>query len=335
MANLQLQQLGQVAQKQAEQIVKISMNTVEGFVGLQRVASMFCKSDLVPKQFHGAENLSNAIIAVDMAMRLNMSPLMVMQNLYIVYNKPGWSSQFLIATFNKLGKYSSIQYKMIGEKGKDSWGCYAYAKEKDTGNEIRGAEVTIEMSKKEGWYNKTGSKWQTMPEVMLQYRSAAFLIRTHAPEISMGIPTQEEVFDMQEDEKGNYVVADITNAYIPPAKLVEEKTEELPEETANKIQKPRTKKEKAAEPVQEPAPEQAKEEAPKQAPAPVQESAPKEQPAPAPAQQQKTEQEILAEDIADVKRQLQQEQQAQNKQREEKVIQSNFVDDDSFYVNGK
>ncbi len=258
-----------------------------------------------------------------------------MQNLYIVYNKPGWSSQFLIATFNKLGKYSSIQYKMIGEKGKDSWGCYAYAKEKDTGNEIRGAEVTIEMSKKEGWYNKTGSKWQTMPEVMLQYRSAAFLIRTHAPEISMGIPTQEEVFDMQEDEKGNYVVADITNAYIPPAKLVEEKTEELPEETANKIQKPRTKKEKAAEPVQEPAPEQAKEEAPKQAPAPVQESAPKEQPAPAPAQQQKTEQEILAEDIADVKRQLQQEQQAQNKQREEKVIQSNFVDDDSFYVNGK
>ena len=308
MANLQLQQLGQVAQKQAEQIVKISMNTVEGFVALQRVASMFCKSDLVPKQFHGAENLSNAIIAVDMAMRLNMSPLMVMQNLYIVYNKPGWSSQFLIATFNKLGKYSSIQYKMIGEKGKDSWGCYAYAKEKDTGNEIRGAEVTIEMSKKEGWYNKTGSKWQTMPEVMLQYRSAAFLIRTHAPEISMGIPTQEEVFDMQQDERGNYIVTDLENAYIPPAKPVETAPDkkELPAEAETVSEKPKKERSK------------------------------KETPAETPAEEKSPFRQYM--DSMSTKERLAEEQKIKTEKehrREEKIIQSNFVDDDSFYTNGK
>lgn len=323
MANLQLQQLGQVAQKQMQQAVKISMDTVEGFVALQRVANMYCTSSLVPKQYQGADNLGNTIIAVDMAIRLNMHPLMVMQNLYIVYNQPSWSSKFLIATFNQCGRFSSIQYEMTGEKGTDTWGCIAWAKEKETGNLIKSAEVTIAIAKKEGWYGKSGSKWQTMPELMLQYRAASLLIRTHAPEISMGLSTQEEVFDMQKDDTGNYIVADVTSAYVPPAKPVEEKTEELPEETANKIQKPRAKKEKAAEPVQ--------------APAPVQESAPKAQPAQDPAQQQKTEQQILAEDMADIKRQEQAEQ-AQNNQaakREEKVIQSNFVDDDSFYVNGK
>lgn len=337
MANLQLQQLGQVAQKQMQQAVKISMDTVEGFVALQRVANMYCTSSLVPKTYQGADNLGNTIIAVDMAIRLNMHPLMVMQNLYIVYNQPSWSSKFLIATFNQCGRFSSIQYEMTGEKGTDTWGCIAWAKEKETGNLIKSAEVTIAIAKKEGWYGKSGSKWQTMPELMLQYRAASLLIRTHAPEISMGLSTQEEVFDMQKDDTGNYIVADVTSAYVPPAKPVEEKTEELPEETGNKIQKPRTKKDKAAEPVQEATPEQAKEEAPKQAPAPVQESAPKAQPAQAPVQQQKTEQQILAEDMADIKRQ-EQEEQAQNNQaarREEKVIQSNFVDDDSFYVNGK
>lgn len=322
MANLSLQQLGQAAQKQMQQAVKISMDTVEGFVGLQRVANMYCTSSLVPKQYQGADNLGNTAIAIDMAIRLKMSPLMVMQNLHIINGRPGWSTQFLIATFNSLGRYFSIQYKMTGEKGTDSWGCVAYAKEKETGNIIESDEVTIDMAKKEGWYSKKDkygnecSKWQTMPGIMLRYRAAAFLIRTHAPEISMGLPTQEEVFDMQQDEKGNYIVADVTNAYVPPAKPVEEKAEELPEETGNKIQKPRKQKEKVAETVQE--------------------SATNAQPAPA-QQGQKTEQEILAEDMADIKRQEQAEQSQNNQaaKREEKVIQSNFVDDDSFYVNGK
>lgn len=316
MANLALSQLGQVAQKQMQQAVKISMDTVEGFVALQRVANMYCTSSLVPKQYQGADNLGNAVIAVDMAIRLNMHPLMVMQNLYIVYNQPSWSSKFLIATFNQCGRFSSIQYEMTGEKGTDSWGCIAWAKEKETGNLIKSAEVTIAIAKKEGWYGKSGSKWQTMPELMLQYRAASLLIRTHAPEISMGLSTQEEVFDMQKDDTGNYIVADVTNAYVPPAKPVEEKAEELPEETGNKIQKPRKQKEKVAETVQE--------------------SATNAQPAPA-QQGQKTEQEILAEDMADIKRQEQAEQTQNNKAhiREEKIIQSNFVDDDSFYVNGK
>jgi hypothetical protein len=34
-----------------------------------------------------------------------------------------------------------------------------------------------------------------MPELMLRYRAATFLIRTTAPEIGMGLQTAEEVHD--------------------------------------------------------------------------------------------------------------------------------------------
>jgi hypothetical protein len=65
-----------------------------------------------------------------------------------------------------------------------------------TGEKLTGPDVTIGMARKEGWYDKKGSKWQTMPQLMLTYRAAAFFIRTCAPEISMGLPTSDELEDI-------------------------------------------------------------------------------------------------------------------------------------------
>jgi len=56
--------------------------------------------------------------------------------------------------------------------------------------------VSLEMAKAEGWATKTGSKWKTMPELMLRYRAAAFLIRTTAPEIGLGLYTTDELRDI-------------------------------------------------------------------------------------------------------------------------------------------
>ncbi len=48
----------------------------------------------------------------------------------------------------------------------------------------------------EGWIARSGSKWKTIPELMLTYRAAAWMVRTNAPEIAMGLPTAEEVDDV-------------------------------------------------------------------------------------------------------------------------------------------
>ena len=171
--------------------------SAEGFELLQRQAKMFTHSTLVPQQFQGEQNMGNAIIALEMATRMNASPLMVMQNLYIVYGNPGWSSKFLIATFNQCGRFEAIKYKPTGEKGTDSQGIIAYTREKGSDEIIAGSEVTIALAKQEGWYDKKGSKWKTMPDQMLRYRAAAWLIRTTAPEISMGLQTADEIIDVE------------------------------------------------------------------------------------------------------------------------------------------
>ena len=171
--------------------------SAEGFELLQRQAKMFCGSSLVPQQFQGEQNFGNAIIALEMAQRMNASPLMVMQNLYIVYGNPGWSCTFLIATFNQCGRFEAIKYKETGKKGTDSQGIIAYTRENGSDEVIYGPEVTISIAKQEGWFDKKGSKWKTMPDQMLRYRAAAWLIRTTAPEISMGLQTSDEIIDVE------------------------------------------------------------------------------------------------------------------------------------------
>lgn len=188
--------MNDIAEVKQNQMIGIS--TDAGFGLLQRVAKMFASCDLVPKEYKN--NLSNCCVAISLANRIGADILMVMQNLYIIHGKPGWSAQFMISAFNLCGKFSSVRYEFFGEEGKDDWGCRAWAIEKETGDKMTGARVTIGLAKKEGWYSKTGSKWQTMPQQMLMYRAASWFIRAYAPEITMGLHTKDEIEDYIDGE---------------------------------------------------------------------------------------------------------------------------------------
>ena len=168
--------------------------SIQSFEDAQRMAKVFVNSSLVPQQFKG--DLGSCLIALNMANRMKADPLQVMQNIYIVHGKPSFSSSYLIACFNQCGRYSAIRYKFEGERGTDTWGCKAVATELATGEILEGVTVTMAMAKAEGWYNKAGSKWKTMPELMMRYRAATFLIRSVAPEIALGFTTTEEVLDI-------------------------------------------------------------------------------------------------------------------------------------------
>ncbi len=172
----------------------IGMTDSAGFELAQRAAKCLSMSTLVPKEYQG--NLSNCIIALNMAARVGADPLMVMQNLVVVHGKPTWSAQFLIATVNTCGRFSALRYEFFGEKGSDSWGCRAWAIEKETSEKLIGSDVTIALAKKEGWYGKSGSKWQSMPQQMLMYRAGAWWTRAYAPELSMGLQTDDEQRDI-------------------------------------------------------------------------------------------------------------------------------------------
>ena len=215
-------------------------SSIEKFEQTKFMAEFLSSSDLVPKDYQNKP--ANVLIAMNMASRLGSDVMQVMQNLYIIHGRPSWSSQFLIATLNSSGKFSSLQYSFFGEPNADEWGCFAYATEKESGLKVSGPKITMAMAKAEGWYGKNGSKWKTLPELMLTYRAAAFFVRTKAPELSMGMSTVEESRDMGQ--------ASVVYESEAPAKS--EVVNELKALQKKQTKKVKVKEEKEPEPELEP-----------------------------------------------------------------------------------
>lgn len=205
---------------------------LQGFELLQRVARAFSSSELVPKQYQG--NIANCMIAMDMAQRMRANPLLVMQNLYMVHNQPGWSAKFLIATINSCGRFSSLRYDWVGNPGEDGYGCKAWAIELKSGQRLDGILVTWKMVRAEGWSTKNGSKWMTMPDQMFIYRAASFWQRAYAPELGMGLPTAEELQDTIDVSPSGEVIG-ITTGRKPTVSMPKARTPETVDQTTGEI----------------------------------------------------------------------------------------------------
>jgi hypothetical protein len=160
------------------------------FEHAQRVAKMLSCSSMVPQHFRGPENVGNVLIALNYAQRIKADPFMVLQSMYVVHGRPGIEGKLAIALVNQCGRFEPLQFE------EDPTGCTAYARELRSGKILRGPKITMQMVKAEGWLDKQGSKWQTMPEVMFRYRSAAFFARTYCPEVLLGMQTKEELEDI-------------------------------------------------------------------------------------------------------------------------------------------
>lgn len=266
----QLAELQQSAMAKPKQDAPMSLLTGSGFDQIQRVANALSKSTLVPAQYRAfaevkdrgrvtgyepnSAGLPNCIVALNMAQRMGADPLMVMQNLYVIEGRPSWSSQFIIAAINSCGRFSPLRFE-ISEPGEPTevsytatvWKggnrteekrkvtirhqtCRAWVIEKETGDRLDGPTVSIQMAIDEGWLTKNGSKWLTMPEIMLRYRCASLFGRLYAPELLMGLQTVEEVRDVIEPRDDDIVVravnvADLRDDEPTPPAIIEPEQE--------------------------------------------------------------------------------------------------------------
>jgi hypothetical protein len=285
-------------------IVTMGFGNLASFEFMQRTANMFSQSSMVPTAYRAViqkgygnnvtteQNpaaIPNCMVALNMSQRMNADPLMIMQNLNVIEGRPSWSSQYIIAAINSCGRYSPLRFEFTEGEEIDAtyttyeWEnnkkkavttkvrvrnmtCIAWANELATNTRLESPKVTMEMAVNEGWYGKNGSKWQTMPDLMLRYRSAAFFGRLYAPELLMGLPGADEVRDTIElttDDDGNYSVPEGT---VPSKATVKE--------PVSKSAKAAAKAEQVSDvaPKAGPAPEQAKAE-PQIASAPTGEAA--------------------------------------------------------------
>lgn len=158
-----------------------------------KMAQILSASTIIPDTFKG--NVGNVMIAIDLAQRIHTNPLMIMQNMSVIYGMPSFSAKFLIACINASGLFATpLRYEFVSEQGKDDWGCYAYAIDKQ-GKVLKGSTVTIRQAKIKGWYDKKGSNWQADPEQMLRYRAATRFQNAYCPEITCGLAVKEDLED--------------------------------------------------------------------------------------------------------------------------------------------
>lgn len=237
------------------------------FETMQRVCAMFANSELVPDMYKITDKnpkekaIANCMIAIEMAQRIGASPLMIMQNMVIIYGRPSWSSKFLVATVNTCGRFNPLQYEFKnlgklgivkyteyektwingqnGSKGYyktnavqkefdgsniDNMQCIAWSTAKGREDRLESSPISTQLAIQEGWYTKAGSKWQTMEKQMLMYRAASFWTSAYAPELSMGMRTVEEYEDMGRE------VVDVDHVEIP----IDDKVKSEIDQNANK-----------------------------------------------------------------------------------------------------
>lgn len=162
------------------------------FEHMARVGKMMAVSPLFPDHLRKGNKesaIANGVLVMNMALRLNEDPLTVAQNIYFVSGKPGWSASYMIAKANQFGVFKDpIDWRITGAG--DELAVTAQAELAATGKKVH-ATCTMAMAKREGWTKN--SKYQSMPEQMLRYRSATFLIRLYCPQVMVGVPSQIEI----------------------------------------------------------------------------------------------------------------------------------------------
>ena len=160
---------------------------------LMQYTNMFAEASIVPDHYRGRKG--DIFIAVQTAHRMNLDPMSVMQGTYVIHGKLGMNSAFAISLANTSGLLKSgISYKVEGEG--DVLKVTAKAILKASGAEIS-YTIGMKEAKAEGWVEKKGSKYKTMPELMLRYRAATLLIRTHIPQVINGMHMVDEIEDVR------------------------------------------------------------------------------------------------------------------------------------------
>lgn len=178
----------QQVQVQSEPVLQHISDMREAY----KMAKIYCQAGIIPDAYQGKP--ADCMIAIDMADRMGVSPIMVMQSLYVVKGKPSWSGQACMSFIQANPNFKDVKPVYVGECGTLDRGCYISAKRTSDGSEVRGVCVTLAMARAEGWTRN--AKWQNIPDLMLAYRAASFFARVYCPSVLMGVAVEGEAEDV-------------------------------------------------------------------------------------------------------------------------------------------
>ena len=188
-----------------------------------KLAEMFSKSAMVPKQYQG--NAANCLVAMAYGDSLGMAPLQAMQSVAVVNGVPALYGDGMLELVQASPVFESIEESI--EDGA------AVCTVKRRGMKPVQRVFTIDDAKRAGLWGKAGP-WQQYPQRMLQMRARSWSLRDAFADVLRGIQSVEEVRDIPE-------VIDVT----PPPALPEPKAATKAEQVLSKV---RAKKPRPPEP---------------------------------------------------------------------------------------
>ena len=205
----------------------------------REVAEFYAKSDLIPKAYQGKP--ANVMLAMEASQRMGVSLMLYMQHSFVLNGKPAISAQLAIAAAAKAGVFEGpITFDFDKDGDGNALRCTAKAKLAKDGTEVTQI-VSMDMANKEGWTGRNGSKWKTIPGLMLQYRSATWLIRVYAPECLMGMQTDDELRDVghvvEPQRLNNSLRTSELTELLGPGESVDAETGELFNNTPDAVEK--------------------------------------------------------------------------------------------------
>ena len=129
-------------QSYAEKVQGLTVDERNWMLAKSKAAAMAqLPEGFLPQTYTG--NPGACAIACEMALRMGVSHLFVMQNLYVVHGMPTWSGKSCKALIDNSGQFAGrTRYRMEGEEGTDNWGCRLIGVDKLTGEKVEGPKVT-------------------------------------------------------------------------------------------------------------------------------------------------------------------------------------------------
>jgi hypothetical protein len=153
------------------------------FDQVQRVAKLMASTELVPAHLRG--KTADCFLVVAQAFRWRMDPFAVAQHTFVYQGKLGYEGKLVAAVINSDRRVEQkLDYLYSGEGANRKVVVTARLRGENKDRSIDGMV--------KDWKTQN-DKWASMPDQMLSYRGAREWARRHAPEILLGVATEDEV----------------------------------------------------------------------------------------------------------------------------------------------
>lgn len=207
-------ELGRLLEKKLETRKPVALDTagtpiINDLDDLQRVATMYARSGLVPgsyfwKEFdwenpvHFRMLVARVSIAISFGKKFGMDPLTSLKWVYVVNNVPSlWGDAVPGVVRNELRKRGEEyeESKKIAGEG-DGRACTVTIKHTREGGKTTEQSETFTMGDAKRARLTGKGPWQDSPDRMLLHRARTYLLRNMFPDIMMGLAVAEEERDV-------------------------------------------------------------------------------------------------------------------------------------------